>query len=89
MLYHCYSFINDWKSYGISPMGLSGLGYNGQVFWDMDLWICPAVLALKPELAKTLIEYRYERLQAAKDNAFINGYKGAMYPWESSTLGIE
>jgi hypothetical protein len=37
MLYHCYAF-NDWKSYGISPMGLSGLGYNGHVFWDMDLW---------------------------------------------------
>lgn len=81
MLYHCYAFINSWKSFGISPMGLSGLGYNGHVFWDMDLWIYPGILGLNPALAKTLIEYRFERLQAAKNNAFINGYKGAMYPW--------
>jgi trehalose/maltose hydrolase-like predicted phosphorylase len=40
-------------------MGLSGLGYNGHVFWDMDLWIYPGVLALNPELAKTLVEYRF------------------------------
>lgn len=59
MLYHCYAFINDWKSYGISPMGLSGLGYNGHVFWDMDLWIYPGILALNPGLARTLIEYRF------------------------------
>lgn len=62
-------------------MGLSGLGYNGHVFWDMDIWIYPALLILKPNLAKNMIEYRIERLQAAKDNAFINGYRGAMYPW--------
>jgi protein-glucosylgalactosylhydroxylysine glucosidase len=55
MLYHLYSFINEYKSYGISPMGLSGLGYNGHVFWDMDLWMYPAVLALNPKLAKTLV----------------------------------
>jgi trehalose/maltose hydrolase-like predicted phosphorylase len=55
MLYHSYAFINAYKSYGISPMGLSGLGYNGHVFWDMDLWIYPGILALNPALAKTLI----------------------------------
>lgn len=39
-------------------MGLSGLGYNGHIFWDMDIWIYPALLILKPQMAKTLIEYR-------------------------------
>lgn len=70
-------------------MGLSGLGYNGHVFWDMDLWMYPAILALKPSLARSLIEYRYERLEAAKQNAFLNGYEGSMYPWESSKSGSE
>jgi trehalose/maltose hydrolase-like predicted phosphorylase len=55
MLYHCYAFTSNYKTYGLSPMGLSGLGYNGHVFWDMDLWIYPAILALKPSLAKSLI----------------------------------
>ena len=36
-----------------------------------------------------MIEYRYERLDAAKRNAFAHGYKGAMYPWESAESGDE
>lgn len=36
-----------------------------------------------------MIEYRYQRLDAARHNAFIHGYKGAMYPWESSGKGNE
>jgi trehalose/maltose hydrolase-like predicted phosphorylase len=62
MLYHMYSFINPSINYGLSPMGLSGLGYNGHIFWDMDLWMYPGILALDPKLARPLIEYRYDRL---------------------------
>jgi trehalose/maltose hydrolase-like predicted phosphorylase len=87
MVYHFYSFINEFKSYGLSPMGLSGLGYNGHVFWDMDLWMYPGILILNPNLAKSLIEYRFDRLEAARNNAFLNGYKGIMFPWESSKTG--
>jgi trehalose/maltose hydrolase-like predicted phosphorylase len=35
------------------------------------------------------VEYRYQRLEAAKRNAFSKGYKGAMYPWESAETGVE
>ncbi|MBS1935060.1 MAG: glycoside hydrolase family 65 protein, partial [Bacteroidetes bacterium] len=38
---------------------------------------------------KSLIDYRYERLEEAKRNAFSHGYKGAMYPWESAGTGVE
>ena len=70
-------------------MGLSGLGYNGHVFWDADLWMYPALLVMHPEVAKNMVEYRYNRLDAAKRNAFSHGYKGAMYPWESAETGVE
>jgi trehalose/maltose hydrolase-like predicted phosphorylase len=89
MLYHLYSFVREGTGYSPSPMGLSGLGYNGHVFWDADLWMFPALLVLRPELAKSVIDYRYERLEAAKQNAFANGFKGAMYPWESAGTGVE
>jgi protein-glucosylgalactosylhydroxylysine glucosidase len=89
MLYHLYSFTREGTSFSLSPMGLSGLGYNGHVFWDADLWMFPALLVLHPEMAKSMIEYRYERLDAAKKNAFSHGYKGAMYPWESAASGVE
>ncbi|MBA4198140.1 MAG: glycosyl hydrolase family 65 [Chitinophaga sp.] len=89
MLYHLYSFVREGTALSPSPMGLSGLGYNGHVFWDAELWMYPAILVLHPEMAKSMIEYRYERLEAAKRNAFNHGYKGAMFPWESAASGVE
>ncbi len=88
-MYHLYSFVREGTSYSPSPMGLSGLGYNGHVFWDTELWMFPAILVLHPEMAKSMVEYRYERLPQAKHNAFAHGYKGAMYPWESAASGNE
>jgi trehalose/maltose hydrolase-like predicted phosphorylase len=70
-------------------MGLSGLGYNGHAFWDTELWMYPALLLLQPKIAASLIEYRFQRLQPARHNAFSHGYKGAMFPWESAASGNE
>ncbi len=89
MIYHLYSFTREGTSFSPSPMGLSGLGYNGHVFWDTELWMYPALLVLQPSLAKSLIEYRFRRLDAAKRNAFSKGFKGAMFPWESAETGVE
>lgn len=88
-LYHLYSFAREGTAYSLSPMGLSGLGYNGHVFWDTELWMYPPLLVLQPQIARSLLEYRYQRLEAARQNAFSHGYKGAMYPWESSDEGSE
>lgn len=89
MIYHLYSFVREGSSLSISPMGLSGLGYNGHIFWDADTWMFPALLLLHPEIAESMIDYRYNRLNAAKLNAFEHGYKGAQYPWESADTGCE
>ncbi len=89
MLYHLYSFVREGTDMSPSPMGLSGLGYNGHVFWDTELWMYPAILVLHPEMAKSMVEYRFQRLGAAKKNAFNHGYKGAMFPWESAATGVE
>jgi len=89
MLYHLYSFVREGTSYSLSPMGLSGLGYNGHTFWDTELWMYPGLLLLHPGIARSLLEYRFQRLEAAKHNAFSHGYKGAMFPWESAASGNE
>lgn len=89
MLYHLYSFVREGTALSPSPMGLSGLGYNGHVFWDTELWMYPAVLVMHPQLAKSMVEYRFQRLDAARKNAFSKGYKGAMFPWESAESGVE
>jgi trehalose/maltose hydrolase-like predicted phosphorylase len=89
MLYHLYSFTREGTALSPSPMGLSGLGYNGHVFWDTELWMYPALLVMHPEIARSMVEYRFKRLETAKRNAFSKGYKGAMFPWESAETGVE
>ena len=88
-MYHLYSFAREGTALSLSPMGLSGLGYNGHVFWDTELWMYPPMLVLHPEIAKSLLEFRFQLLDEAKQNAFSHGYQGAMYPWESTTTGQE
>jgi trehalose/maltose hydrolase-like predicted phosphorylase len=88
-MYHLYSFVRSGTAYSPSPMGLSGLGYNGHVFWDAELWMYPALLVLHPDMAKSMMEYRFQRLKEAEHNAFAHGFKGAMYPWESAATGNE
>jgi trehalose/maltose hydrolase-like predicted phosphorylase len=89
MLYHLYSFSREGTALSPSPMGLSGLGYNGHVFWDTELWMYPALLVMQPGMARSMMEYRFRRLDAAKRNAFSKGYRGAMFPWESADTGVE
>ncbi|TDW99755.1 glycoside hydrolase family 65 protein [Dinghuibacter silviterrae] len=89
MLYHLYSFVREGSGNSLSPMGLSGLGYNGHVFWDTELWMFPALVLLQPRMAASLLDYRFLRLSAARDNAYAHGYRGAMFPWESAATGGE
>ncbi|MEM6724975.1 MAG: glycoside hydrolase family 65 protein, partial [Bacteroidota bacterium] len=89
MIYHLYSFTRAGQAYSLSPMGLSGLGYNGHVFWDTEIWMYPSILLLNPDMARSLLEYRFQRMEAARINAFSHGYKGVMFPWESADTGQE
>lgn len=88
-LYNLYSYVRPGTRQSIAPMGLSSQGYNGHIFWDTELWMYPTLLALQPDMAKSCLDYRSDRLQKAKQKAFIYGYKGAMYPWESDDTGEE
>ena len=89
MLYHLYAFTRTDGAFSPSPMGLSGLGYNGHVFWDSDIFIMPSLLVLNPALARSMVQYRFDRLPQARRNAASWGYRGAMFPWESADTGAE
>lgn len=88
-LYNLYSFAREGTSFSIPPMGLSGIGYNGHIFWDCELWMFPPIVTLQNQIAKSLLGYRYNRLKAAGDNAYNHGFRGAMFPWESAESGME
>ncbi|MCP2287247.1 discoidin domain-containing protein [Nocardia amikacinitolerans] len=86
-LYSLYSASNPSQDNSLSPVGLSSDNYAGAVFWDADIWMFPALLHFAPDLAKTVVEYRYRTLPAAKANARRLGFPGAFYPWTSATDG--
>lgn len=67
---------------GIAAKALSGEGYKGHSFWDTELFILPFFTFSNPEVAKSLLLYRYHGLVGARKKAADNGYTGAMYPWE-------
>jgi trehalose/maltose hydrolase-like predicted phosphorylase len=72
-----------------SPGGLSSEGYNGHVFWDSETWMYPSLLATSPRIARQLLQYRVDRLAAAKAYAKRTGFRGARFPWESALSGDE
>lgn len=88
-LYHLYSFARGDSNLSIAPMGLSSQNYNGHIFWDTELWMYPPLLLLNQDIARSLVNYRSNRLDKAKQKAINFGYKGAMFPWESDDTGEE
>lgn len=73
---------------GITARGLHGEAYRGHIFWD-ELFILPFYDIHFPDTAKSMLMYRYKRLQKARDYAKEYGYNGAMYPWQSGSDGRE
>ena len=82
-LYHLRIMVKtDDNRVGIGAKALSGEGYKGHSFWDTELFILPYFTYTHPEIARTLLEYRYHNLYGARLKAKEHGYEGAMYPWE-------
>lgn len=89
-LYHLYSFGRGDNDLSIAPMGLSvQVPYNGHIFWDSELWMFPPLLMFNQDIARSLVNYRFKHLDAAKRKAKTYGYQGAMFPWESDDTGEE
>ena len=71
----------------VGARGLSGTGYSGHVFWDADVFMLPAVVAMDPAAAAAMVRYRLRRLDAARARARAAGLRGARFPWESAASG--
>ena len=73
---------------GVPARGLHGEGYRGHVFWD-ELFVLPPVTTHLPAVARSLLDYRCRRLDAARQAAGQAGLVGALFPWQSGSDGRE
>ena len=90
-LYHLmvsFSPHNQSIDASITARGLHGEAYRGHIFWD-ELFILPFYATHFPEAAKSMLMYRYRRLDEARKYAKEHAYKGAMFPWQSGSDGRE
>jgi trehalose/maltose hydrolase-like predicted phosphorylase len=90
-LYHLHQAVSKHTAdldVGIPARGLTGEGYRGHIFWD-ELFVFPFVNLRLPELARSLLLYRYRRLGEARRLAQEAGFEGAMFPWQSAGSGRE
>ena len=67
----------------LAAKGLSGEGYEGHYFWDTEVYSLPLFTYTDPAVAKSLLGYRSNTLDAARDRASELDFKGALYPWRT------
>ena len=73
---------------GLPARGLNGEAYRGHVFWD-EIYALPFFNFRLPEVTRGLLMYRYRRMGEARAAAREAGWRGAMFPWQSGSEGIE
>jgi trehalose/maltose hydrolase-like predicted phosphorylase len=73
---------------GMPARGLNGEAYRGHVFWD-EIYVFPFLNVRLPEVTRGLLMYRYRRMGEARAAAHEAGFRGAMFPWQSGSEGVE
>ncbi len=87
-IYHMLIASNAYDSdISIGARALTGEGYRGHVFWDTEIFLLPFYIYAYPDIAKNLLIYRYNRLDAARKIAKQKKFKGVLFPWESADTG--
>jgi trehalose/maltose hydrolase-like predicted phosphorylase len=67
----------------VGAKGLTGGGYSGHTFWDIEGFVLPALALLRPLDAARLLRWRSSTLDRARERAGVLGLAGASFPWRT------
>jgi beta-phosphoglucomutase len=67
----------------IAAKGLTGEGYEGHYFWDTETFSLPFFIYTRPDIARSLVEFRCRTLDKARSRARELGHRGALFPWRT------
>jgi len=68
---------------GVAAKGVTGNGYSGHYFWDTEVYVIPFLSYTCPQMARSLLHFRYTMLSKARDRAAELSQVGALYPWRT------
>ncbi len=88
--FYLMSSASEFSPASVAPYGLSHPNaYEGHFFWDTESFMFMAPLFCAPRVARAMLDYRFRRMEAAENNARLNGYMGIQFPWQSGATGCE
>lgn len=67
----------------VGAKGLTGAGYSGHTFWDIEGFVVPALSLLRPEAAERLLRWRASTLPKARERADVLELRGAAFAWRT------
>ena len=67
----------------IPAKGLTGRGYDGHTFWDMETYALPVLTYTLPRAARDALLWRRDTLPLAKARAKELRLQGAAFPWRT------
>jgi alpha,alpha-trehalose phosphorylase len=67
----------------IPAKGLTGPGYDGHTFWDMETFVLPALMLTLPHAAADALRWRQLLLPQARERASQLRLRGAAFPWRT------
>lgn len=83
-LFHLFASAGRDGRSSAAAKGLTGEGYEGHYFWDAEAYMLPALCVLAPDIARAMLVYRANTLDAAITNArSLDHERGALYAWRT------
>jgi alpha,alpha-trehalose phosphorylase len=67
----------------IPAKGLTGAGYDGHSFWDMEAYTLPVLTYVAPGAARDAICWRHSTMDLAEARARELGVQGVTFPWRT------
>ncbi|HZV49617.1 MAG TPA: glycosyl hydrolase family 65 protein [Candidatus Dormibacteraeota bacterium] len=67
----------------IPAKGLTGPGYDGHTFWDMETFVLPVLTYTAPTAVADALRWRHSTLPMARERAQQLGLEGAAFPWRT------
>jgi len=68
---------------GVGPRGLTGQAYDGNYFWDTEIYVLPFLTYTTPRIARNLLKFRHGMLDKARVRAQEVSQRGALFPWRT------